>query len=291
MSAARITIFVVATHNASEFSVPSTYDIFRKAAISLLHMCAFWLVFAPSVLGAQSTLTTEVANGDVTETSRLNDTAEQFRAELHLVGFSFLDNLPKIVVETTPAICMYSVRDNVVRIARYSEVSRQDRDVFDRQAVLSHHYSSGEDFFNQSFYRFFFVHELGHWVSLRVALARQDSGWSEARKQMRFHVWQQEREANRISVAYGREHDPKYLATLIGGFRSILERWPNPVPQGKDISEYFNGDFQEKSPDAKTFSWFQLTSAVQAYDETPRRTLQELVRALPNENYGITVKP
>ena len=269
----------------------SRNDIFRDSAISLLQIYVILLVFAPSVLSAQSRLTTAVASSDVTEPSRLTDTAEQFRAELHLDGFSFRDNPPKIILETTPAICMYSIRDNVIRITRYREVSREDRDVFDRQAVLSHHYSSGEDFFNQSFYRFFLVHELGHWVSLRVALGRQDSGWPEARKQMRFHLWQQELEANRISVAYWREHDPKYLATLIGGFRAILERWPNPVPPGKDFAEYFNGDYQKMSPDAKTYSWFQLTSAAQAYDEMPRRTLEELVGTLPKEDYGITVKP
>jgi hypothetical protein len=261
-----------------------------KITAILLWWCVFYVLFVRPDAYAQSS-SPVVAPANDAQLRPLENIAEVFESKIHLETYGFHSNPPKVTIETTQAICMFSARDNQVRLSRYTEVPEADRDVFDQQAMLSRTFVSGEDFFNQSFYRFFFVHELGHWVSIRVAQERHDAGWPEARKQMSQHLWQQELEANRISVAYWREQDPEYLGRLMSAFRSILRTWPNPVPPGTGIADYFNGDYQKTSPDAKSFSWFQLTSALQAYDEKPVQTFERLIQSLPQENYGIRLHP
>jgi hypothetical protein len=62
------------------------------------------------------------------------------------------------------------------------------------------------------FYRFFFVHELGHWMQDQVLDQRHDSMAERAQKNSDAARWQYETVANRISVAWWREQDPAYLA-------------------------------------------------------------------------------
>jgi hypothetical protein len=232
-----------------------------------------------------------IASAPDKELDKLRAIAVQFESEVHLDGFDFRGHEPAILIQTTPGVSSYSVRDNTVREARYEETSAEDKSVFDQQAAFSHEAANGKEFFEQSFYRFFLVHELGHWVSVRVALDRSDAGWSDARRQMSMHVWEQELEANRISVAYWRKHDPAYLTRLVAGYRNILKTWPSPVPAGRDTAEYFDGDyFKTQKPTAQSYSWFQFTSILMAYDERPVHTVSEIVSTLPTENYGIVVK-
>src|SRR5271156_5246648 len=86
---------------------------------------------------------------------------------------------------------------------------------------------------NSLFYRFFFVHELGHWMQDEVLRQRKDPLARQADRNSETARWQYETVANRISVAWWREHDPQYLAKLVNDFRAIQEKLPNPVPSGE----------------------------------------------------------
>ena len=91
--------------------------------------------------------------------------------------------------------------------------------------------------------------------------------------------------ANRISVAWWREHDPTYLAKLIKDFRTIEARLPNPVPAGENARHYFTTQYSKLAEDPNAYGWFQLHMIVVAYDERPKRNFQQAIDDLPAENY------
>ena len=92
---------------------------------------------------------------------------------------------------------------------------------------------SGRQLFQDMFYRFFFVHELGHWMQDQILNQRHDAKAETAKKNADTARWQYEIVANRISVAWWREHDQAYLTKLVNDFRKIQRQLPIPVPQEK----------------------------------------------------------
>ena len=101
---------------------------------------------------------------------------------------------------------------------------------------------------------------------------------------MRLNPWQTELECNRISVAWWREHDPKYLAKLMADFSAIEKKLPNPVPEGKSKKEYFDANYERLGDDPQVYGWFLLQSAIDASSETPQ-SFQQVLEALPGATF------
>jgi hypothetical protein len=143
---------------------------------------------------------------------------------------------------------------------------------------------SGEALFKDMFYRFFFVHELGHLMARRVAEGLPDDERKKVQANATANLLEGEMAANRISVAWFRENDPAYLARLVADFRIIQARLPNPVPQGADTKRYFSENYRKLGADPVAYGWYQLYMVVTVYDEAPK-TFQETMNALPALQY------
>lgn len=92
-------------------------------------------------------------------------------------------------------------------------------------------------------------------------------------------------EANRLTVAWYREHDPNYLATFKDDLSSILKVLPNPVPTSQDERTYFTANYEKLGSDPQAYGWFQLKLVLRAYDEPPV-TFQQALKALQGEMNG-----
>jgi hypothetical protein len=143
---------------------------------------------------------------------------------------------------------------------------------------------SGEALFKDMFYRFFFVHELGHLMARRVAQGLPDAEREKVMANAEANLMEGELAANRISVAWFREHDPGYLARLVADFRLIQARLPNPVPQGADPKRYFSENYQKLGADPVAYGWYQLYMVITVCDEAPK-TFQQTMNALPALHY------
>ena len=144
---------------------------------------------------------------------------------------------------------------------------------------------SGEALFKDMFYRFFFVHELGHLISGRVVDGLPAAESKQVAANMRANAIEKELMPNRIAVAWFREHDPRYLARLVSDFRVIEAHLPNPVPQGSDPKRYFTQNYLKLSADPVAYGWYQLYMVITVYDEPPK-SFQQILDTLPKVQYN-----
>ena len=202
----------------------------------------------------------------------------QFESRVHFAALPFQPHPPNIRIETQPTLSYFD--GHTIREARFNELPAPVQAIFNQWATYIADQSSGKALFADMFYRFFFVHELGHWVTGQVIVHRHDAGKQAASENMKHNHWQMELECNRISVAWWREHDPAYLAKIMADFTAIEEKLPNPVPVGQQKQEYFAANYDRLGDDPQVYGWFLLQSAIDAYSEAPE-SFQQVLDELP----------
>jgi hypothetical protein len=210
------------------------------------------------------------------------DLEQRFQSQVHITTMPFKPEPAPITINTTPAIS-YTDK-NGVHEARLDELPPPIQGIFTQWAGYTTDQPSGATLFSDMFYKFFFVHELGHWTTGQVLELRQDADKQTAIKNMLGNNWQTELEVNRIAVAWWRENDPAFLAKLVGDFRKIQAALPNPVPPGADMQKYFADNYEKLGEDPQAYGWFLLQSVIMAYDE-PARPFQNVIDDLPTYNF------
>lgn len=143
---------------------------------------------------------------------------------------------------------------------------------------------NGEALFKDMFYRFFMVHELGHLIAHRVIQGLPEPQDKETSDNLQNNLLSGEYEANRIALSWFREYDPEYLTRLIGDFRRIKAKLPNPVPAGLDPRRYFSDNYDKLGVDPVAYGWFQLYMVISVYDE-PAKSFQQIMDGLPDVRY------
>ena len=209
--------------------------------------------------------------------------ANDFQNRMHVRGIpdaAFLPP-PAIRIVTTPTISFYDEHGTVTE-ARFKELPPPVQEVFNQWASFTSDQVSGETLFRDSFYRFFFVHELGHWLQARVLAARGrgEEKWPAADEDF----YQDEIQSNRIEIAWWREHDVTYIERFIADLRQIEAHMPNPVPAGQDKMQFFNANYAKLGTDPAAYGWYQLDLVITAYDR-PKESFQQVLDSLPSVSY------
>jgi hypothetical protein len=212
--------------------------------------------------------------------------ATKVEARTHINHFDLQAKPPEVRIDAGPGLSFYDMgTGNVVHEERWEKVPPPMQTIFDQWAAYAGDQPNGQHLFRDMFHRFFLVHELGHWMEDQVMEQRQDGMAATARQNAKTARWTYEMNANRISVAWWREHDPAYLAKLIKDFRTIQAKLPNPIPAGEDARHYFTRQYAKLAEDPNAYGWFQLQMVVLAYDERPTGSFQHVIDRLPAENY------
>ena len=201
-------------------------------------------------------------------------------------GFKLQSKVPEVRIDAGPTLSFYGMGGgNVVHEERWENVPAPEQATFNRWAALTADEPTGKALFEDMFYRFFFVHELGHWMQDHVLRQRRDPMAEQADRNSATARWQYETVANRISVAWWREHDPSYLAKLVNRFRAIEAKLRTPVPSGEAPRLFFTREYTRLAEDPDAYGWFQLQMVILVYDERPAMSFQEAIDKLPTENY------
>ncbi len=143
---------------------------------------------------------------------------------------------------------------------------------------------SGEALFKDMFYRFFLVHELGHLIAGRVMQGLPEVDRKQVLANESANASEKELVANRIALAWFREHDPQYLAGLVADFRLIQAKLPNPVPPGANANHYLTQNYLKLAADPLAYGWYQLNMVISVYDE-PARSFHQVLDTLPALRY------
>ncbi len=140
---------------------------------------------------------------------------------------------------------------------------------FNQWASYTTDEANGQQFYHDLFYRFFFVHEMGHWMEEVVLKQRKDGQTKAADDNSDHNRGELELDANRISVAWWRERDPMFIVRLVGDLRIIQGKLPSPVPAGADIKDFFARNYMKLTEDPNAYGWYQLQMIIVAYDGRP----------------------
>jgi hypothetical protein len=226
--------------------------------------------------------TTAVPDNDSTLVA-LRALASQVEAQVHVPGYPAFTP-PKVMLDAGMGVSYFSYGDQTVHEAQFADLPAPMQGIWNQWAGYTTDQPTGKTLFDDMFHRFFFVHELGHWMAGQVIAGLPDSEMSIIGKNEAGHKWEREVAANRIAVAWYREHDPQYLAKLVKDFRRIQSHLPDPVPAGIDKKTYFTDNYQKLGTDPLAYGWYQLQMVLIVYDE-PARSFQQVLDALPKNRY------
>ena len=212
--------------------------------------------------------------------------AAQVEGRAGIRGFELKTKAPEIRIDAGVVLSSYdNGTGNVVHEEYWEKLPPPEQTTFNEWATYTGDEPNGRQLFQDMFYRFFFVHELGHWMQDQVLNQRHDVKAETAKRNANSARWQYETEANRISIAWWREHDPAYLAKLVNDFRRIQRKLPNPIPPGEDPRAFFTREYDKSTEDPNAYGWFQLQMVISVYDEKPSISFQQAIDRLPMQNY------
>lgn len=213
--------------------------------------------------------------------------AAKVEGRSHIRNFDLQTRVPEIRIDAGPTLSFYGMGNgNAVHEERWEKVPLSEQASFNQWATYTADEPTGKALFEDMFYRFFFVHELGHWMQDEVLRQRRDPMAKQADKNSATARWQYESTANRISVAWWREQDRGYLDKLVNDFRKIQRNLPNPIPPGEDPRAFFTREYQKLAEAPNAYGWFQLQMVILVYEEKPALNFQQAIDTLPSENYG-----
>ncbi len=209
--------------------------------------------------------------------------AVQVEEKVHVPGYPAFPP-PKIMLDAGMRISLFTYGDGTVHEAQFTDLPPQMQDLWKQWASYTSDQPDGKALFDDMFHRFFFVHEMGHWMASQVIAGLPGSEMSIVAKNEASNKWAREIAANRIATAWYREHDPQYLAKLVADFRTIQSRLPDPVPAGIDKKTYFTDNYQKLGIDPLAYGWYQLQMVIEVYDQ-PAQTFQQVMDDLPKNRY------
>jgi hypothetical protein len=178
---------------------------------------------------------------------------------------------PTILVAGTSEATRYDPASRAVILVPHEVLQPARRSAMDRFAAIGTLGLSGYGQYTEVFNNLLVAHELGHWLQevARTPLNR----------------WQAEYEANRIMVAFWRDHPARSPAasteTRLANFVAQAPNTPSPMPDNAGISaeEYFNTHLADIERNPMAYAGFQKLMVRQAIAERPTPTFCEVVAA------------
>jgi hypothetical protein len=169
---------------------------------------------------------------------------------------------PRIRVSTTPGVPHYDHDETAVVLCGWEFLAPPQRVGMEASARAGTLGLSPADQYAEIFNELLVAHELGHWLQM-VAFKPIDR-------------WTAEYEANRIMVAFWREHPaperPWSSEERLANFTAHGPGLPSPVPaESEDRPEaYFNAHIAELEQNHRGYAWYQKMMVRRAAAETPR---------------------
>ena len=213
----------------------------------------------------------------------LRKLAGEVQAKVHVPGYAAFP-APKVMLDAGMQISYFSFADNMAHETEFAALPEPMQGLWNQWASYTKDQPNGKALFDDMFHRFFFVHELGHGITGHVIAGLPASEMAVVSKNEASNKWASETTANRIAVAWYREHDPEYLKKLVDDFRAIEAKLPNPVPAGQDKKTFFTENYTQLGRDPLAYGWYQLQMVIVVYDE-PAQSFQQVLDGLPKNKY------
>lgn len=173
---------------------------------------------------------------------------------------------PAIGIASSDGATRYDPAARAVVLVPYEALSTARRGAMDRFAAIGTLGLSGREQYGEVFNTLLVAHELGHWIQ-EVAHRPIDR-------------WQAEYEANRMMVAFWRNHPSQVaterrLANFIAQRPGIAPLIPNDVTTS--VEAYFNSNVATIEADPLRYSGFQKMMVRSAIAEKPKASFCQVI--------------
>ena len=157
----------------------------------------------------------------------------------------------KSIVDTSPYLIYYG-QDKKVHLSFWEEVMPQLKGFL---TEISGSEAEGKRIFGLFFNGFYLPHELGHGLQHNV-----DGTIEQSYKAEYF--------ANTIAVLWWRKQGKlNELKDCYDFAKSVEFKFPNPVPEGQTIEEFFTKNYNEASQNPYTYGYMQFQQLIQIYED------------------------
>jgi hypothetical protein len=174
---------------------------------------------------------------------------------------------PTLQVAKTPGATRYDPVSHAVVLVPYEILPPTRRAAMDRFAAIGTLGLSGREQYSEVFNQLLVAHELGHWL--------------QEMAQRPINRWQAEYDANRIMVAFWREHPSPSASTeqRLANFVAQAPDTPSPMPTDAhmDVADYFVTHLSAIESNPLIYASFQKLMVRQAVAERPIPTFCELL--------------
>jgi hypothetical protein len=176
---------------------------------------------------------------------------------------------PAIQVAATLGATRYDHTGRAIVLVPYEILDPARRTAMDRFAAIGTLGLSGREQYAEVFNDLLVAHELGHWVQ---EVSRRP-----------LNRWQAEYEANRMMVAFWRDHPaaPPAASTerRLANFMARPPNAPDPMPDntGTSVEAYFNTHIAEIENSPVDYALFQKMMVRKAISETPAPTFCQTI--------------
>ena len=181
---------------------------------------------------------------------------DSFIQRVIAAGFTCPIAPPKIVVEDVPSFGQYQPEFNTLRTADWALLNPRGKAYFRQLAGPGTDEAQAHSLFETAAHQWIFVHELGHWW-------QACTGGNAKRSHYQIELG-----ANRVSLSFWREVDPKVVEIMMPVFQSVLDHATSPVPEGQSVEDFFNAHYETLGP-SPAYPWFMSRMNVAAFEETP----------------------
>ena len=198
---------------------PHRHSRRSSSPLSVVLFASIYCMVVATALFAQAPASQAQEKEQAATLAKATAVRDAFVARIHVNGFSCPIPVPTILVEDVPSFGQYDNKTNVIRTSDWTLLNPQERAFFFHLAGPGAKEADVRTTFDQATHGWIFIHELGHW-------------WQACRSvNSRSGPYQVELGADRISLAYWREVNPRVVDTMMPLFRVILERISsNPIP-------------------------------------------------------------
>ncbi len=189
---------------------------------------------------------------DAAALARLMHTRDAFVRRASEEGYRVCP-APEIKLGDPALFAGFEPDSNTVQVATWGRLAPERRQRFENLA--EHTGGSAQAMFEDGTYGWVFVHELGHW-------------WQSCRQTTRPRTYGAEDGANRIALAFWREHDRQFVARMLDTFRYLQTAIPSPVPARMPKQQYLDDHFLAIAQ-SRGYTWYQADMILELSIETP----------------------
>jgi hypothetical protein len=193
---------------------------------------------------------------------QLTTLRDAFAAKLSAAGVACPIPPPKLILQNVKSWGNYDSQANTLTTPLWQQLSPQEQSSFYRIAGPNPTREDERREFESGIHHWVFIHELSHWA--QICLHQYED-------RMPYDL---EYGANRIALAYWREADNKLLNHILEHFEDIQKFETTPLPQGQDVEEYFNTNYDKLAP-TPAYAWFQSQMITDLAEKRPKPTFKE----------------